>query len=168
MARDLADLAHELGSQFAVRAARHDDDDLFVTENYDTLKAHGILRAGIPVELGGGGAEHRQLAEMLRILARYCSSTALALAMHTHQVATMVWRWRRDPAPVDALLRSVAAQDLVLVSSGPSVLHFPLSLRAAGVTVLDTWRVLGMRGTGSHDIAIDGAFVPDSAIFMRR
>ena len=216
MARDLADLAHELGSQFAVRAARHDDDDLFVTENYDTLKAHGILRAGIPVELGGGGAEHRQLAEMLRILARYCSSTALALAMHTHQVATMVWRWRRDPAPVDALLRSVAAQDLVLVSSGgsdwiagsgkaervtggwritarkifasgapvgdvlvtsavwdepqsgPTVLHFPLSLRAAGVTVLDTWRVLGMRGTGSHDIALDGAFVPDSAIFTRR
>jgi hypothetical protein len=33
---------------------------------------------------------------MLRVLARYCGSTALALAMHTHQVATAVWRWRRD------------------------------------------------------------------------
>jgi acyl-CoA dehydrogenase len=52
--------------------------------------------------------------------------------------------------------------------SGPTVIHFPLALKTSGVTVLDTWRVLGMRGTGSHDIAIDGAFVPDTAIILRR
>jgi len=46
--------------------------------------------------------------------------------------------------------------------SGPIVLHFPLPLKGGGVKVLNTWRVLGMRGTGSHDIVIDGAFVPDA------
>jgi acyl-CoA dehydrogenase len=40
----------------------------------------------VPVELGGGGASHGELADALRVLATYCSSTALALSMHTHQV----------------------------------------------------------------------------------
>jgi alkylation response protein AidB-like acyl-CoA dehydrogenase len=216
MPRDLADLMRELGPEFAARAARCDSDDLFVADNYADLKKHGVLPAGLPAELGGGGAEHSELAEMLRVLARYCGSTALALSMHTHQVATALWRWRRDSPPLERLLRSVAAENLVLVSSGGSdwiagsgkaerveggwritarkifasgvpigdvlvtsavwddpengltVLHFPLPLRTSGVKVLDTWRVLGMRGTGSHDIAIDGAFVPESAIIVRR
>jgi alkylation response protein AidB-like acyl-CoA dehydrogenase len=46
---------------------------------------------------------------------------------------------------------------------GPTVVHFPLSLNAQGVRILDTWKVLGMRGTGSHDIEITDAFVPDAA-----
>jgi alkylation response protein AidB-like acyl-CoA dehydrogenase len=120
MPRDLADLMHELGPEFAARAAHYDGDDLFVADNYADLKKHGVLPAGIPAELGGGGAEHSELAEMLRVLARYCGSTALALSMHTHQVATALWRWRRNSPPLERLLRSVAAENLVLVSSGGS------------------------------------------------
>jgi alkylation response protein AidB-like acyl-CoA dehydrogenase len=100
---------HELGPEFAARAAHYDGDDLFVADNYADLKKHGVLPAGIPAELGGGGAEHSELAEMLRVLALYCGSTALALSMHTHQVATALWRWRRNSPPLERLLRSVAA-----------------------------------------------------------
>src|SRR4029450_11392978 len=110
----------ELGPEFAARAARHDDEDLFVAKNYVALKQRGVLPAGIPAELGGGGAGHRELGEMLRVLAHYCDSTALALSMHTHQIATIVWRWGRDLRSVEAFLRSVAAENLVLVSSGGS------------------------------------------------
>src|SRR6266446_10060970 len=70
MARDLAGLMHELGPDFAAGAARCDSEDVFVADNYVVLKKHGVLAAGIPVELGGGGAEHRELGEMLRVLAR--------------------------------------------------------------------------------------------------
>jgi len=33
MPRNLAELMHDLGPEFAARAARHNDDDLFVAEN---------------------------------------------------------------------------------------------------------------------------------------
>ena len=39
---------------------------------------------------------------------------------------------------------------------------------AEGVTVLDTWDALGMRGTGSHDIEIEDVFVPDERVLARR
>jgi acyl-CoA dehydrogenase len=52
--------------------------------------------------------------------------------------------------------------------AGPVVLHFPLPMKAPGVTVLSNWDTLGMRGTASHDVQIDGVFVPDVAIAARR
>src|SRR5215831_8106412 len=88
-------VAEELGPAFASRAARHDLDDSFVLENYAELKAKGIFGAGVPAELGGGGASFAELSACLRLLARSCGATALALAMHTHQVAGLVWRMRQ-------------------------------------------------------------------------
>ena len=205
----------ELGPSFAARAERHDATDAFVAENYADLKARGFLAAGVPAELGGGGATLPELCAMLGELARHCGSTALALSMHTHLVAVNAWRWRHEGAPTDGLLRRVAAEKLVLVSSGgsdwlpgsgtaerveggyritarkvfssgspagdllvtsavladaagPTVLHFAVPLKAQGVRIEETWRTLGMRGTGSHDVVLEGVFVPDAAIGVRR
>ena len=205
-----------LGPGFAARAAAHDSDDSFVHENYRELKEHRVFSAGVPAELGGGGLEVAGLGAMLRELAHYCSSTALAVSMHTHLVAATAWRWRNESAPVEGLLKRVANEQIVLVSSGasdwldssgtltkvdggyrmtgrkvfasgspegtllvtssvyddpdggPVVLHFPLPLDAPGVTVLDNWRTLGMRATGSNDVVIEDAFIPDAAIGVRR
>jgi len=112
-------LAHELGANFATRAPAHDADDSFVAENYVELKARQVFSAGVPSELGGGGASHTELAAMLRSLGRYCGSTALALSMHSHLVATTVWNWRQG-RPVEPLLRRVADDQIVLVSTGAS------------------------------------------------
>jgi alkylation response protein AidB-like acyl-CoA dehydrogenase len=112
------DLANELGGSFAARAVEHDETDGFVAENYAALKEHKVFAAGVPEELGGGGATVADLAGMLRTLAHHCSSTALALSMHTHLVATAAWRWKNQKAPVDGLLKRVAIEDLVLVSTG--------------------------------------------------
>lgn len=209
-------VARELGERFAARAAAHDADDSFVADNVADLRAHRLFSAGVPADLGGGDASHAELCGILRTLARGCGSTALALSMHTHLVAAAVWRRQHDQAPVEGLLRRVAAEELVLVSSGgsdwlassgqarrveggyrvtarkvfssgcpsgqvlvtsavhddpaagPTVLHFPVALDAPGVRILDTWHTLGMRGTGSHDIALEDVFVPDAAIAGRR
>jgi alkylation response protein AidB-like acyl-CoA dehydrogenase len=213
---DWVALARELGPRFAERAAAHDAGDTFVTTNYAELRAHRVFSAGVPAELGGGGASHQELCAMLRTFAHYCSSTALALSMHTHLVAAPAWRWRHEGAPVDSFLRRLAAEELVLVSTGgsdflagsgtarkvdggyrvtarkifgsgspsgsllmtmaiyddpqdgPTVLHFPVALDAPGVTILDNWRVLGMRATGSNDIVLEDVFVSDAAVGVRR
>ena len=51
---------------------------------------------------------------------------------------------------------------------GPTVLQFGVPMNAPGVSVVETWDTLGMRGTGSHDVSLDGVFVPDAAIGARR
>lgn len=213
---NLLALIDALGPQFAKRAAAHDLGEQFVADNYADLKRAKLFAAGVPAELGGGGASHAELCDMLRRLAHYCGSTALAFSMHTHMTAINVWRWRHDKAPVEPLLKRVAAEHIVLLSSGgsdwlpgsgtaekvengfkitgrkcfssgapagdilmtsavyddpqagPTVLHFGVPLKAEGVRILDTWHTLGMRATGSHDIALDGVFVADGAIGVRR
>ena len=50
----------------------------------------------------------------------------------------------------------------------PMVLHFGVPMNSPHVKVLDTWRTLGMRGTGSHDVMIDGHVVPEAGVAVKR
>jgi alkylation response protein AidB-like acyl-CoA dehydrogenase len=65
-------------------------------------------------------------------------------------------------APTGDLLMTGA----ILESEGepPTVLHFGIPMNSPHVKVLDTWRTLGMRATGSHDVAIEGHVVPEAAV----
>ncbi len=205
-----------LGTQFAQRAERAADNDEFVAENYFDLKSAGLIEAAVPSELGGHGCEVETLAAMLHELAHHCGSTALAFSMHTHSVAMPAWRWRHQKAPVEALLKRVATERIVVLTSGgsdwvagtgkaerveggfritarkiftsgapignllmtgavleesgqaPMVLHFGVPMNSPHVRVLDTWRTLGMRGTGSHDVMIEGHVVPEAAVALKR
>ena len=209
--------AQTLGQQFARQAAKADEEDCFVADNYALLKTSGLVAAGVPVELGGGGAELPELADMLRVLAHHCSSTALAFSMHTHQVAIPAWRWKAQKvAAVEPLLRRIAAEKLILLSSGGSdwiagsgravrveggysinarkiftsgapagdllmtgavleedgqesmVLHFGIPMNSPHVRIDPVWRTLGMRGTGSHDVLIEGHVIPETAVALKR
>src|SRR4051812_41127259 len=118
-ATDWPSVTRSLAPVFAARAAAHDTEDAFVADNYSDLAAAKVFSAGVPRELGGGGASHRELCAMLRELARGCGSTALALSMHTHLLAATVWRYRQGQ-PVEPLLRRIADEQSVLVSTGAS------------------------------------------------
>src|ERR1051326_8965966 len=82
----------ELAPVFAARAIAHDADDSFVADNFRDLATYHVFTAGVPLELGDGGLSHGELCWLLRGLGRACGSTALALSMHSHLVATMVWQ----------------------------------------------------------------------------
>lgn len=213
---DWVALADQVGREIAATTARHDEEDSFVEEGFRALKDAGFFKALIPAELGGLGADYRDVCNAIRRLGTYCGSTALAFSMHSHLVAVPAWRWRHEKAPVEAMLKRVAAENLILISSGgsdwlpsngratkvdggfrvsakkvfssgcqmgdllvtsaihddpekgPTVLHFAVPFTAEGVRRVDTWRVLGMRGTGSHDVVLEDVFVPDAAVVARR
>jgi alkylation response protein AidB-like acyl-CoA dehydrogenase len=214
--RSASELARDLGIIFEQRAMEADEDK-FVADNFALLKASGLFEAGVPAELGGGGASIDELALMLRTLGYHCGSTALAFSMHTHQVAIPAWRWTHQKlAAMEPLLKRIATERIQLVSSGGSdwisgsgkaekvdggyritarkvfssgapsgdllmtsavlesdrepamVLHFGVPMNSPHVKVLDTWRTLGMRGTGSHDVQIDGHIVPEAAVGAKR
>ena len=107
----------DLGPQLEERAARHDEQNTFVAESVADLRAAGFLAAGIPAELGGGGLTQGEVAELLREAAHFCPATALTLAMHQHLVGAAVWRFRHGQ-PGEALLRRVAGEHLLLISTG--------------------------------------------------
>ncbi|MGB5809274.1 MAG: acyl-CoA dehydrogenase family protein [Polyangiales bacterium] len=51
---------------------------------------------------------------------------------------------------------------------GPMVLHFPLAFSTEGVTRGSDWDAHGMRATGSDTVRIEGAFIPEESIALRR
>jgi alkylation response protein AidB-like acyl-CoA dehydrogenase len=209
-------VAERVAETLAAHAAARDADEQFVFEGYQALKDAGLFKAFVPAELGGYGATNTEICRVIRRLGAACGSTALAFSMHSHLVSVAAWRWRHQNAPTDGLLKRVAAEDLVLVSSGgsdwlasggtatkadggfrinarkvfssgclagdllmtsavyqdpeagPTVLHFAVPLKGAGVTIHETWRVMGMRGTGSHDVELKDVFVADTAISGKR
>jgi alkylation response protein AidB-like acyl-CoA dehydrogenase len=48
------------------------------------------------------------------------------------------------------------------------VLHFAIPFATEGLSFVEVWDSLGMRGTGSHDVLLEDVFVPDEAITLRR
>ncbi len=51
---------------------------------------------------------------------------------------------------------------------GAEVAHFSVPLAAEGVSIVETWDTLGMRGTASHDLVLEDVVVPVDKIAARR
>ncbi|MFK7770872.1 MAG: acyl-CoA dehydrogenase family protein [Saprospiraceae bacterium] len=212
---DWIELMHEIGKDFESLASQNDKNETFVFENYEQLKKHKFFSAMIPKELGGGGMSYLEMCHLIKTMAKYCGSTALAFSMHQHLVAASVWKYKNKGA-AKPLLEKVAQNQTILISTGAKdwlesngemkkveggyllsakkhfasqskigdiaissapyfnedgewqVLHFPVPMTSEGVSVLNDWKVMGMRATGSHTIQFDKVFIPETAIGLTR
>jgi len=87
--RELIALAATLGREkFAPRAARHDREASFPFENYDDLRASGLLGICVPREHGGMGADFTTYVLVAAEIGRHCGATALSFNMH---VSSCMW-----------------------------------------------------------------------------
>lgn len=209
-------LAAEVGRRSAGSDAQHDRDATFVTEAYRAMADLGYLGLAVPAELGGLGASWRQVVLAQAELARWSGAAALASAMHQYLTLLQRWRHRRGALDAEGSLRRVAANALVLATSGGSdwvcptttavevdggylfsgrknfcsqapaaavlatsatlgtpgpeaeVLHASVPMSSPGVSLVDTWDTLGMRGTASQDVVLEDVFVPAERVSGRR
>lgn len=65
------------------------------------------------------------------------------------------WKWGTGVMHSDWVLVACAIVD------GPADVVLFCALPTREVTVLDTWHIDGMEGTGSHDLLIEDAFIPE-------
>lgn len=213
---DYIALAAEAGRRCAPTEAAHDRDGTFVAEGYQALAACGYLKLAVPSDLGGLGANLRQVTLAEGELARWSGSSALAAAMHLYLTLMHCWRRRRGAPDAEATLRRIAEDGLIIATSGGSdwvsptttanevdggfrfsgrkrfctqapvatvlatsavlgdpgpdavVLHAGVPMSSPGISILETWDTLGMRGTASHDVVFDDVFVPADRILGRR
>jgi alkylation response protein AidB-like acyl-CoA dehydrogenase len=143
----LVDRAVAIGPRLAEHAARHDVDGSFVSEAYDALRDAGLLKAAVPVELGGEGATIAELTALQRELAHHCGATSLASSMHQHVVCFTAWRYRRGLPGAEATLRKVAEDGLLLVSTGGGDFTHP---HGEAVRVEGGYRVSGRKRFASQ------------------
>src|SRR5687767_2853054 len=74
--------------RFAPRAMKHDREASFPFENYEDLRASGLLGLCVPQAYGGEGADFTTYMLVAAELGRHCGSTALSFNMH---VSACLW-----------------------------------------------------------------------------
>lgn len=74
--------AHAVGRKLLADAAARDHAGADPVAEVALLRAHGLLPVYIPRDLGGGGASHAEILQVIRVLATYDTSVAHIAAYH--------------------------------------------------------------------------------------
>ncbi|MBM3714356.1 MAG: acyl-CoA dehydrogenase, partial [Actinobacteria bacterium] len=99
-------LPDELIARIRERAAVHDRENNFPTDDLDDLRAAGYLGILVPADRGGAGLTLAEAAQLQQRLAGAAPATALAVNMH------LVW------TGVAKVLRDRGIDDLAFVQEG--------------------------------------------------
>ncbi len=153
--QDLVELAGRLADTFATRAAEHDRESTFPFENYADMRAAGYLGLTIPEELGGRGADLREMLLAQERLAMGCGSTALAVTMHVSPLGQVgaLWRLNQDER-LGQFLREAATGEIVYASMTAE----------RGHSILMTSNTVATRVEGGYRVTGDKIFGTESAI----
>ena len=217
--RKWVDIAEELARDaFAPRAAMVDEENRFPFENYDDLRASGLLPLMVPERFGGIGADSFTYATVLSKIAQGCASTGLTFNMHSailfflRQIATPAQqeRYFGEVVTDGAVFSSITSEPGIsfrhkgrvrthierdgdgyrltgrkifcFLSTGATYYFTWSFLEGAesladglltvliptgrdGITILDDWNTLGMRGTASNSIDFESVRIePDDVI----
>lgn len=153
--RRFVELADGLAAEFAERAAEHDRDGSFPFENYERMAEAGYLGLTVPEELGGMGANLRELLLAQEHLAGGCGSTALAVNMHVSPIGQLASLWRTSGDPkLESFLREAATGKIVYASMTAE----------RGHSVLMKSNTVAERVAGGYRVSGEKIFGTESAV----
>jgi alkylation response protein AidB-like acyl-CoA dehydrogenase len=107
-------VAADLSRRFAETAADFDRSGEIPRANFEALAEAGLLRLTIPKEAGGHGAGLETVTKVLEWIGKGEPSTALILAMHLINHATVVRQW---PAEIATRLQQESLSGIALINA---------------------------------------------------
>lgn len=185
-AMSLVDRARALTADLQARRGEHDAARQLAPDVVRALRDGGFLACLVPRELGGAELAPASYVELLEALAigdpatAWCTMTAttstLLAAYLPRPTATAIWG---GAAPfvagvfapggkLDADARLAGRwsygsgsrhADWFVVGALAGRRHVVCAVPAHAVRIVDNWDTLGLAGTGSHDLAIEGVAV---------
>lgn len=191
--------AQTVAAGLPARRVAHETDKRLSPEVEQALRETELLAVLAPRELGGHELSLVQYVDVLATLAAgdpatawcvmTCSTSTLLAPYFPRPVAEALWAGRRAPfvagifAPMGQLAEDGTLRgrwswasgsrhaEFFLVGAMQGKRHVVCALRPDQLRVVDNWDTLGMSGTGSHDLLVEGAQIaPEhiTSVFDRR
>ncbi len=121
-------LTEDLLQRFGSRAAGHDRDNTFFSDDFEELRASGYLKLAIPEDFGGLGYGLAQVVEQQRQVAYRAPATALATNMHLYWTGVAADMRRLGDSSLEWMLKEAAAGEVFAAGHGEVGNDLPLFL----------------------------------------
>ncbi|PKB59275.1 MAG: hypothetical protein BZY83_02775 [SAR202 cluster bacterium Casp-Chloro-G2] len=135
----MVELAEKHAADFATRAAEHDRDGTFATENITAMKQSGFAAAAVPKEFGGMGVTsiHDCIVAINR-LGRAEGATPLAFTMHLFRTLSTVRALRNAIASGNRMRQQRSEDMLKKIGAGGLFITVANSERGANIRTSKT------------------------------
>lgn len=140
----------DLMARMEERAPMYDRDNAFFQEDFDELRATGLLDIAIPTEFGGHGCRLDVVARAINRIARAAPATALAINMHIYWTGVAADLLRAGDDSCRFILEEAAAGKIFAALHGERGNDVPLFLSTASADRVDGgWKINGHKIFGS-------------------
>jgi alkylation response protein AidB-like acyl-CoA dehydrogenase len=143
-------LPNEMLARMDERASTYDRENRFFTEDFEELKATGLLNMAVPTEMGGAGMGLDQWSQAARRIGYVAPATALAVNMHVYWTGVAADLLKRGDDSAKFILEEAAKGKIFAALHGETGNDLPLLLATSKAERVDGgWKINGHKIFGS-------------------